>query len=208
MGRNTKHIFGDLQRGENEEEINDLLRGASLKDTRATVLKRMILEVLPFLGEWIRDNYQEDPQAMKVLDEVRKEKNQYKNVNEKGWNQFLEDLTQLRPEVHVWKNPPESSLWLSNPKNHPFLNRAQELLEAQEDETLLIGWHQYCGLLVCEILQDEEDSLPKQIRGFPSLRTSITTSLYSPQERANSPYPDSQLKVWSWDKRNFEPQTQ
>lgn len=211
-GSNIKHIFSDLKPDgreslggpmETEEANEDLLRGSSLKDTKATVLKRMILEILPHLGDWLQDNYQGDPQALAVLDAVRKEKGQYKHVNESGWNQFLEDLTHLRPEVHIWKTPPESSLWLADPKKNPFLKRAKELIEAEDEDTLLIGWNQYCGVIACEILQGEPP-LEKAVKGFPTIKTKVFSKLYAAEERQDSPYPKAELKVWAWDKRNFE----
>ena len=203
MATNTKHVFGDLNQNSEEEGVEDLLRGASLKETRGTILKRMILEIIPHLGPWLQENYQEDPQALRVIEEVKREKNLYKHVNEKGWNQFIEDLTNLRPEVHVWKNPPESSLWLADPKKHPFAARAKELIDAEDEDTLLLGWNQYCGLIACEILQGNQ-SLEKQVRGFPRVRTHVSTYLYSKAERIDAPHKTSQLRVWAWDKRNFE----
>lgn len=201
--RNLKHILSDLNPSREDPTEEKLLRGAGISETRGTILKRMILEILPSLGEWINKNYQEDPQALRILQEVKKEKSLYGNVNESGWNQFLEDVTGLRPEVHLWKTPPESVLWLADPKRNPFAKRAKELVEAEEEETLLVGWNQYSGLLACEILQGDPP-LEKKVPGFPTIRTTTSVQLYHPEEGKDSPCPKAKLHIWAWDRRNFQ----
>lgn len=203
--KNLKHILSDLKPNPLGIDIpeEDLLRGTSLYETKSTILKRMILEILPSLESWINRNYQEDPQALKILQEVKKEKSLYTNVNESGWNQFLEDLTGLRPEIHIWKTPPESVLWLADPRKNPFSKRAKELVEAEEEETLLIGWNQYSGLLACEILQGDRP-LEQKIPGFPTIRTTTSVLLYQQEESQESICPNAKLNIWAWDKRNFQ----
>lgn len=202
MPEKTRHIFPSL---DPKEEIphEEILRGTGLRETRASVLRRMILELLPKIGQEALHNLSQDSQAMAVIEAVKREKANYKEVHESAWNAFLEDFIGYTSEIHLWKNPPEGTLWLANPQKNPFSRRAKELIEADDQETLLIGWHQYCGIIACEILTGNK-ALHEQNQGFPKPKSILQSRLYSQEEESD--HPNALLEIWAWDKRNFEQQ--
>lgn len=203
MPTRTKHIFPDL-RPEEDPSPEDLLRGSSLKETKGVILKRMILEVLPYLENWTKSRMAADPMSIQTIQQVKENKSLYSNVAEIAWNTLLENIIELTPEVHIWKTPPETTIWLADPKQNPFARRAKELVEAEDEETILVGWNQYCGVIACEILQGDKP-LEERNPLFPKTRTKVVCSLYAPgEERKNSTYPNTKIQIWAWDKRNFE----
>lgn len=184
-GPRQKHQYQITSKNTGGTEISPIA-GESVEDTEKRLLKRIITQALPWMGDWIRDNL--DEMSQKTYFEVLKNKDTFNDVDSQSWKNLFERWTQREIEVQIWNRPIELKELLLKPSSNPLLSRVEELHQQGLEETLVFGWNHLGGLLAAT---GEEPSKKR----LPELRTYLHTKTQENQD----------CWIWAWDKRNFIP---
>jgi len=194
----TKHIFETLSPNP-EDPIH---RGTGIDNTQNSILRRMLQEVLPVVPTWTSEITQGNPLARKTIKETIKNKTSFKEAPQEEWEYLLQLLVNRELEIHAWKTVPNLLQWAINPQKNLFCQRAFELVEAQEAESiLLLGWHQHSGILAAEILTNKTTLIEKENPLFPRIRAKMISQILIPNHTEVIP---AKLVLWNWSKTNFQ----
>jgi hypothetical protein len=166
-------------------------QGESFAETERRVLRRIVLEILPWIAKWAEDK---DSLTRKAIHDTLKNKENFSGAEASGWKNLLEEFCKRDIEIIILRQPLEmDGLFRVTSKNsketkNPLIKRLLELEDTAED-TIVIGWHQGHGCIAATL-----PDISSNCRQFPERQKILTWRLPESKET---------VTLWSWDRKNF-----
>jgi len=166
-------------------------QGESYAETERRVLRRIVLEILPWVAQWATDK---DSLTRKAIQDTLRNKENFTGAEASGWKNLLEEFCQRDIEVVILRQPLEmDGLVRVTSKNsketkNPLIKRLIEL-ENQAEDTIVIAWHQNHGCIAATM-----PDISSSCRQFPERQKWLTWKIRETKEP---------VTLWSWDRKNF-----
>jgi hypothetical protein len=166
-------------------------QGESFAETERRILRRIVLEILPWIKEWA---IEKDSLTKKAIIDTLKNKENFSSAEASEWKDLLEEFCQRDIEVVILRTPLEfeglfrMTSKMSKETKNPLIKRLLEL-EDHAENTIVIAWHQSHGCIAATLPDIQSDC-----RQFPNRQKWLTWTIGENK---------SPVTLWSWDRKNF-----
>lgn len=178
-------------------------QGESFAETERRVLRRIVLEILPWIARWAEEKTTgKDSLTRKAIQDTLKNKENFTGAEASEWKDILEEFCQRNIEVVILRAPLELDALFrvtaraSKETKNPLIKRLLELEDSAEN-TIVIGWHQSHGCIAATM-----PDINSNCRQFPERQKWLTWNLQTCPNSKES-YKTLPLTLWAWDRKNF-----
>jgi hypothetical protein len=185
-------------------------QGESFAETERRVLRRIVLEILPWIGQWAQEEEnRKDSLTKKAIQDTLRNKENFTGAEASQWKNILEEFCQRNIEVIILRQPLELdglfrvTARASKETKNPLIKRLLELEDSAED-TIVIGWHINHGCIAATM-----PDINSNCRQFPERQKWLTWRLQETRESEMDSNMDLRSKskktltLWAWDRKNF-----